>query len=120
MITSSNRKRLSAHLMFCQFPFRTFFPVWSVILGSLSDLSHVHEQFSETLIALQKEVSEYHHAQKDRHKANVRLVNTNYSLSNTVSLGSAELDLIREVAALCTAQYMYDPMYTNIHKDLRV
>ena len=108
MITLSNRKCLSAHLMFCQFPFRTFFPVWSVILGSLSDLSHVHEQFSETLIALQKEVSEYHHAQKDRHKANVRLVNTNYSeayLRNTVSLGLAELDLIREVATLCTAQY---------------
>lgn len=46
--------------------------MWAVLVGSLEDLEAVHHELEQTMLSLHKEVDNYHQAQKDRHKAEVR------------------------------------------------
>lgn len=46
--------------------------MWAVLVGSLEELGAVHHDLEQTMLALHKEVEEYHQAQKDRQKAEAR------------------------------------------------
>jgi hypothetical protein len=49
-----------------------FHPVWMVLVEALDGLGKVHSGYSETFDALHKEISDYHHTQKERLKKNTK------------------------------------------------
>ena len=61
--------------------FRCFYPVWAVMVASLEDMCGVHHELEQTMLALYKEVEEYHQTQKERQKAEVR---TELHLTSTI------------------------------------
>ena len=54
-------------------PCSSFGPLWEVLKTMCEKLVTVHSDFVKVLGELAREVHEYHHAQKEKSKANVSL-----------------------------------------------